>query len=115
MVLFLGRRSNAVFITSENPDSITFDSNDNKKRMDELAEYLRQNNYELYLRKGVSKYTPDYYENSFLVLRLECDLAVWLASYYSQLAFVYCDNKAIPKLVIVSGTASQSLYLEIFC
>ena len=105
----------AVFITSENPDSISFDSNDNKKRMDELAEYLRQNNYEFHLGKGVSKDTPDYYENSYLVLGLECDLAVWLASYYGQLAFVYCDNKAIPKLVIVGGTASHSLHLESFC
>ena len=105
---------NAVFITSENPDSITFDSDDNKKRMDELAEYLRQNNYEFFPGKGVSKDTPDYYENSFLVLGLECDLAVWLASYYGQLAFVYCDNKAIPKLVIVGGTASQAVHSDAF-
>ena len=91
---------NAAYITAWNPRSQPFPNDINEDRQRRLIACLEERGNRYFFGEGSS---PDgmWREQSLLVLGIDLALARALSEQFEQNAFVYCDEGAVPQLVLL--------------
>ncbi len=89
----------SAFITAFNPDSEELMREQNEERQRALKQELDQLGYSCYAGLGQPEDGNWQGEDSFLVINIPEPEAVRLQEKYGQLAIVYCEEDAIPRLI----------------
>lgn len=100
------------FMTAYNPDGKPVSDKENYQCQQRLIEDLDKRKIIYFKGEGKGRNSEWPAEPSLCILGLTCGEAIGLASEFAQLALVWAAKDAVPRIIVIGGTASQNIHLK---